>query len=178
MAAGARWFIMVRTEKNMKAMALGSAAMGVGIGLAAAWTMRRAIAHRGMGWLRETWSRITARDTFHARSACELDWAVNQAHRDQVTYFMKPLHHNLRTGDSVMLVRYPAGETNPMHRHPVGHGLYVLQGTLVTHRGSFERDTFVWFPPDEPMLHGAGPDEDLVALFTTSRNFRTDYLGR
>src|SRR5207253_747089 len=177
MAADVRSSIMVRTEKTMKAMALGSAAMGLGLGVAAVWTMRNAIVHGGLGWLRETWARLTARDVFHARSAYELDWAPNQAHRGAVTYFMKPLHRNARTGDSVMLVRYPAGEMNPMHRHPVGHGIYVLQGTLVTHRGSFGRDTFVWFPPNEPMAHGAGPDEDLVGLFTTSRNFRTDYLG-
>jgi quercetin dioxygenase-like cupin family protein len=169
----------------MKAMALGSAAMGVGIGLAAVWAMRHALVHGGLAWMRRArWglvarltARFTARDTFSATSAYALDWTRNNGHQDHVTYFMKPLHHNARTGDSVILVRYPAGQMNPPHRHPVGHGLFVLQGTLVTHRGSFGRDTFVWFPPHEPMAHGAGPDEDLVALFTTSKDFRTEYLG-
>lgn len=162
----------------MKTMALGSAAMGLGIGLTAVWAMRNAIVRGVIAWLRRAWWCLTARDTFHAKSAHELDWSRNQGHQDQVTYFTKPLHYNPRTGDSVMLVRYPAGEMNPMHEHPVGHGIYVLQGTLVTHRGNFGRDTFVWFPPNEPMTHGAGPDEDLVALFTRSKNFRTNYLLR
>jgi quercetin dioxygenase-like cupin family protein len=106
----------------------------------------------------------------------ELDWARNQQHQDAVTYFMKPLFENPHNGDRVLLVRYAAGQMNPTHTHPVGHGMYVLQGTLVTHRGSFGPDTFVWFPPHEPMSHGAGPNGELVALFTTSRNFRTHYV--
>lgn len=161
----------------MKMLAVGSAAMGLGIGLAAVWAMRHALVHRGLSWLRDTWHIVTARDTFSARGAYELDWTRNESHQDKVTFFMKPLHHNARTGNRVMLVRYPAGEINPMHQHPVGHGMYVLQGTLVTHKGSFGQHTFVWFPPGEPMVHGAGPDEDMVALFTTSKNFSTEYLG-
>ena len=162
----------------MKTIVIGSTAMGVGIGLAAIWAMRNALVHQGLAPLRRLWWRLTARDRFSATHAYALDWTRNESHRDRVTYFMKPLHANPRTGDSVMLVRYPAGEMNPPHRHPVGHGLYVLQGTLVTHRGSFGPGTYVWFPPNEPMAHGAGPDGDLVALFSTSRNFRTQYLDR
>jgi len=162
----------------MKAMAFGSAAVGMGVGLAAVWAMRHAIVHGGLRRLREAWWRLAARDTFSATSTYQLDWTRNAGHQDRVTYFMKPLHCNPRTGDSVLLVRYPAGEMNPQHCHPVGHGMYVLQGTLVTHRGSFGPHTFVWFPPNEPMSHGAGPDQDMVALFTTSRQFRTDYHGR
>ncbi len=150
--------------------------MGLGIGLAALWAMRQAVVHGGLKWLAELVRRLMARRGFMAVSAYEIDWSRNQLHQDIVTYFMKPLFDNPRTGERVLLVRYPAGETNPTHTHPVGHGMYVLQGTLVTHRGTFGRDTFVWFPPNEPMSHGAGPDEELVALFTTGRNFRTDYL--
>jgi hypothetical protein len=106
-----------RQEQTLKTMALGSAAMGVGIGLAALWAMRNAIIHGGMARLREAWWRLTARDAFSATSAYALDWTRNQGHQDRVTYFMKPLHCNARTGDSVMLVRYPAGEMNPIHRH-------------------------------------------------------------
>ena len=89
---------------------------------------------------------------------------------------MKPLHQDPQTGHVVLLVRYPAGSVNPGHRHPVGHGMYVLQGRLVTHRGVFERDAFVWFPPNETMMHGAGPDEDLTVLFMTDESFATRYV--
>jgi quercetin dioxygenase-like cupin family protein len=150
--------------------------MGLGVGVATIWALRAPIIDAGLGLVRGTLERLFARDAFRATSAYEMDWVRNACHQDCVKYFMKPLHHNLRTGNTVMLVRYPAGEMNPPHRHPVGHGIYVLQGTLVTHRGNHPRDTFVWFPPNETMTHGAGPDEDLLALFMTGEKFRTDYV--
>jgi quercetin dioxygenase-like cupin family protein len=36
------------------------------------------------------------------------------------------------TGMEVRLVRYPAGVVNVRHTHPCAHGMYVLEGTLVT----------------------------------------------
>ena len=166
------------TSTTMKTLALAPATMGLGIALAAAWAMRHAIVHGGREWLRELMRRFTAQPGFKAVSAYELSWSRNQLHQDVVTYFMKPLFDNPCSGERVLLVRYPAGEINPTHSHPTGHGMYVLQGTLVTHRGTFGPGTFVWFPPGEPMSHGAGPDDELVALFTTSRNLRTDYPAR
>ncbi len=64
------------------------------------------------------------------------------------------------------MVRYPAGFVNPSHTHPCGHGLYVLEGTLVTHKGMFPPGTFVWFPEGEVMEHGATEEGDVTALFT------------
>ena len=62
------------------------------------------------------------------------------------------------TGMMVRLVRYPAGVINPNHTHPCGHGMFVLEGNLVTHRGSFGPGSFVWFPEGEAMEHGASAD--------------------
>jgi hypothetical protein len=42
---------------------------------------------------------------------------------------------------------------NPRHTHPCAHGMFVLEGTLVTHSGSYV-STFVWFPEGTAMEHG------------------------
>ena len=69
--------------------------------------------------------------------------------------FRKELYTDPETGALVRLVRYPAGVINPSHTHPCGHGMYVLEGKLVTHDGTFDPGTFVWFPEGEVMEHGA-----------------------
>jgi hypothetical protein len=46
---------------------------------------------------------------------------------------------------------------------------------LVTDRGTFGPETFVWFPPGDLMTHGAGSDADLVLLLIAQRGIRTDY---
>jgi quercetin dioxygenase-like cupin family protein len=91
-------------------------------------------------------------------------------------FHVKPLLNEPETGMSVTLLRYPAGLINPHHTHPCGHGMYVLEGKLVTHRGEFGPGTFVWFPEGEPMQHGASPEGDMVALFITNKPFRIDYV--
>ena len=73
-------------------------------------------------------------------------------------------------------MRYPAGVINPRHTHPRGHGMYVLKGTLVTHKGRFPPGTFVWFPEGEVMEHGASAGEDVVVVFVTNKGFRIDYV--
>lgn len=67
----------------------------------------------------------------------------------------KDLFQDLETGMEIRLVRYPAGFVNPLHTHPCGHGMFVLEGTLATRRGTFGPGSFVWFPEGEPMEHGA-----------------------
>ena len=123
-------------------------------------------------WLRY----LQRRSEFHAVAPAELSWVPN-AHRELVTYFMKLLSSDEHTGEVAMLVRYPAGQVNPPHVHPVGHSMYVLQGTLVTHHGSFGPGTYVWFPPDQVVSHGAGPDGDVVVIFTTHAGMSIDYAA-
>ena len=96
---------------------------------------------------------------------------------DQVgrTMFRKELFADPDTGMMVRLVRYPAGFITPNHTHPCGHGMYVLEGTLVTHRGSFGPGSFVWFPEGEVMEHGASASGDVTAVFITNKPFRIDY---
>jgi quercetin dioxygenase-like cupin family protein len=148
-----------------------SAISGLGLGVIGT----RAISGgRGKQWLWETmrWLKaLTSRSSFAAASVASVDWGRNQEGQDSVTYFMKPLFKR----PLVMLVRYPAGQMNAPHSHPVGHGMYVLQGSLVTNRGTFGPETFVWFPPGEMMTHGAGNEADLVLLLIALRGIRTDY---
>jgi quercetin dioxygenase-like cupin family protein len=92
-------------------------------------------------------------------------------------FYVRPLLDEPETGMSVVMLRYPAGFTNPHHTHPCGHGMYVLEGKLVTHRGEFGPGMFVWFPEGEPMQHGASPDADMVALFITNKPFSIDYVA-
>jgi hypothetical protein len=54
--------------------------------------------------------------------------------------------------------------------------MYVLEGTLVTHKGKFGPGSFVWFPEGEVMEHGASPEGDVVVLFITNKSFRIDYV--
>ena len=88
--------------------------------------------------------------------------------------FRKELYTDPETGALIRLVRYPAGVINPWHTHPCGHGMYVLEGNLVTHAGTFAPGTFVWFP--EVMEHGASTEGDVTVLFVTNKTFRIDYV--
>lgn len=79
-------------------------------------------------------------------------------------------------GAGIRVVRYPASVINPKHTHPCGHGMYVLEGNLVTHKGTFGPGTFVWFPEGEIMEHGASPGGDVTVLFITNKRFQIDYV--
>jgi len=90
--------------------------------------------------------------------------------------YRKDLYTDPETGAEIRLVRYPRGVINPKHTHPCGHGMYVLEGTLVTHAGSFPPGSFVWFPEGETMEHGASANGDVVVVFITNKPFRIDYV--
>jgi ethanolamine utilization protein EutQ (cupin superfamily) len=53
--------------------------------------------------------------------------------------------------------------------------MYVLEGTLVTHEGRFGPGSFVWFPEDETMEHGASTEQDVTVLFITNKPFEIRY---
>jgi quercetin dioxygenase-like cupin family protein len=90
--------------------------------------------------------------------------------------FRKELYTDPETGVLIRLVRYPAGVINPRHTHPCGHGMYVLEGKLATHVGTFGPGMFVWFPEGEVMEHGASSEGDVTVLFVTNKPFRIDYV--
>jgi anti-sigma factor ChrR (cupin superfamily) len=82
-----------------------------------------------------------------------------------------PLHSDDETGMMVVKMVYRAGFTNTWHTHPCGHGIYVLDGVLDTHRGTYGPGNFVWFPEGGTMQHGATADQDCTFLFVTNKAF-------
>ncbi|MGO1266077.1 MAG: cupin domain-containing protein [Microbacterium gubbeenense] len=82
-----------------------------------------------------------------------------------------PLINDADTGMSVQKVVYRAGHTTTWHTHPAAHGMYVLEGTLVTHQGEFGPGEFVWFPEGGKMQHGARDDQDVTFLFIVNKPF-------
>lgn len=117
-------------------------------------------------------SKLTAID------ANSLPWEERFNENIGRAMFRKELFTDPETGALVRLVRYPAGVINPSHTHPCGHGMYVLEGNLVTHAGTYGPGSFVWFPEGEVMEHGASPDGDVIALFVTNKTFRIDYVEK
>lgn len=162
----------------MRAFVLDAASLALGVAIrpVVSWVFYR------WGWRAFAQvDRVRSRDRpsrFKATRVDEIEWRRNEQHRAQTTFFMKPLPRDGSADGVLMLVRYPAGQINPEHVHPVGHGMYVLQGELATHRGTFSPGTFVWFPANEAMWHGAGPTEDVVVVFSTSPYMTTRYLAR
>jgi quercetin dioxygenase-like cupin family protein len=115
---------------------------------------------------------------FLAVDTKELPWEERLIEALGKAVYRKEFFSDPDTGMLVRLVRYPAGVINPAHTHPCGHGMYVLEGTLVTHKGAFGPGCFVWFPEGEVMEHGASADADVVVVFITNKPFRIDYLPR
>ena len=115
-------------------------------------------------------------DEFFAIDASERPWEERYNEKLGKVIYRKDLRTDPETGAEIRLVRYPAGLVNPSHTHPCGHGLYVLEGHLATHKGTFGPGTFVWFPEGEVMEHGATADADVTVLFITDKRFRIDYV--
>jgi quercetin dioxygenase-like cupin family protein len=115
-------------------------------------------------------------DAFFAIHTPDQPWEERFNEKIGRTLYRKNLYIDPETGAEIRLVRYPAGVINPGHTHPCGHGMYVLEGTLVTHKGRFAPGTFVWFPEGEVMEHGASADGDVTVLFITNKSFRIDYV--
>jgi quercetin dioxygenase-like cupin family protein len=106
----------------------------------------------------------------------EIPWEERFNEKLGRALFRKDLLNDQETGMEIRLVRYPSGVINPKHTHPCGHGMYVLEGTLVTHKGRFGPGSFVWFPEGEVMEHGASSEGDVIVLFITNKSFRIDYV--
>ncbi len=117
------------------------------------------------------------RKEFFAVNTLDQPWEERYNEKLGRAIFRKDLYTDPETGGEIRIVRYPAGVVNPLHTHPCGHGLYVLEGQLVTHKGTFGPGTFVWFPEGEVMEHGASTDADVTVLFITNKSFRIDYVA-
>lgn len=114
--------------------------------------------------------RLTAIDTQAA------PWEEIYNEHLKKTLYRKSLFEDPETGMEIRMVRYPAGVVNTRHTHPCGHGMYVLEGTLVTHAGSFGPGHFIWFPEGGEMEHGAAAGTDVTVLFVTNKKFEIHYV--
>jgi quercetin dioxygenase-like cupin family protein len=105
-----------------------------------------------------------------------LPW--EERYREEIgrSTYRKLLVQDPDTGMEVRLVRYPAGLLTPWHTHPCAHGIYVLDGTLVTHAGRYGPGNFVWFPEGNAMRHGAADEGDTTVLFITNKPFDMRFL--
>jgi quercetin dioxygenase-like cupin family protein len=113
---------------------------------------------------------------FVAIDTNQMDWEDRFNEKIGSTLFRKFLLSDPDTGMIVQLVKYPAGLINPNHTHPCAHGMFVLEGNLLTSRGTFGPGSFVWFPEGETMEHGATAEEDVVVVFITNKAFSIDYV--
>ncbi len=104
-----------------------------------------------------------------------LPWEERFNEKIGAALYRKNLIEDPETGMEVRLVRYPAGIVNPLHTHPCAHGMYVLEGTLVTHDGRYGPGHFVWFPEGLEMEHGASAEGDVTVLFITNKPFEIHY---
>ena len=104
-----------------------------------------------------------------------LPWEDRFNEQTGVTLHRKEIFQDPDTGMQVRIVRYPAGFVNPWHTHHCAHGMYVLEGTLVTHDGSYGPGSFVWFPEGSEMQHGATAEEPVTVLFITNKPFDIHY---
>jgi quercetin dioxygenase-like cupin family protein len=104
-----------------------------------------------------------------------LPWEARWNEHLGKTLFRKNLVTDPETGMEIRVVRYPAGVINTRHTHPCAHGMYVLEGTLVTHAGRYGAGYFVWFPEGMEMEHGATAEGDVTVLFITNKPFEIHY---
>jgi quercetin dioxygenase-like cupin family protein len=114
---------------------------------------------------------------FFALDTGSLPWEERRNPNLPAPIFRKALHTDPETGVFFQIVKYPRGVVNPWHTHPCAHALFVLEGTLVTHRGRFGPGAFVWFPEGERMEHGASAEGDVKVLLVSNKAFSIDYAA-
>ena len=105
----------------------------------------------------------------------DMPWEESYVEQLKMSIPVKEFIEDPETGVSVRKIRYAAGFTNPWHTHPCAHGIYVLDGLLKTHAGTFGPGSFIWFPEGMLMEHGATPDNDVTILFITNKEFDIHY---
>jgi quercetin dioxygenase-like cupin family protein len=115
-------------------------------------------------------------NSYYTLKVAEMPWQERFNEKLGRALYRKDLYTDPANGMEIRLVRYPAGVINPAHTHPCGHGMYVLEGTLVTHQGKYSPGSFVWFPEGEVMEHGASAEGDVTVVFITNKAFRIDYV--
>ncbi len=103
-------------------------------------------------------------------------WIKKYTNNCEIPLSEKKLLEDKETGMEVSIAHYPAGYKTVLHRHSIGHGMYVLDGKLWTNKGILEKYDFIWFPAGTEMEHGAAEDDDCTVLFITNGKFDIEYI--
>jgi quercetin dioxygenase-like cupin family protein len=106
----------------------------------------------------------------------DMPWKPEIAETLHRSYLVKYMIRDADTGMEVLMVRYPAGLVIPLHTHPCAHGMYVVEGVLVTDEGRYPPGSFIWFPEGLRMKHGATAEQDVTVLFMTNKPFGITYV--
>ncbi len=114
-------------------------------------------------------------DEYYAIDTKSTEWEASHNPRLGVDLGRLMLRKDPRTATEIRMIRYPKGIVNPPHTRPCGHGIFVLEGTLKTHRGEYGPGTWVWFPQGDVMEHGATNEADVVGIFITDGAFEINY---
>lgn len=105
----------------------------------------------------------------------EMPWEERYNPRQKKSSYRKLLIQDPETGVYIHIRHYPAGFKTPWHRHPMGHGMYILQGHLKTNFGVYGPGEFVWHPEGILAEHGGTEDEDVILLFFTNKTYGINY---
>ena len=89
---------------------------------------------------------------FYAINTLQQPWEERFNEKLGRALFRKMLYTDPESGMEIRLVCYPAGVINPLHTHPCGHGMYVLDGQLSVQVGEStvlaDAGTYVVVPKD------------------------------
>ena len=108
-------------------------------------------------------------NVFNAIDTGTTEWDLSHNPKLGVDLGRLMLRKDPDTGAEIRMIRYPKGVLNPEHTHPCGHGIFVLEGKLQTHNGTYGPGTWVWFPQGETIEHGATGEGDMVGIFCRRR---------
>ncbi|MGI6500841.1 MAG: cupin domain-containing protein [Anaerostipes sp.] len=89
----------------------------------------------------------------------------------------KQLLLDSETGMEINYMDYPAGFTTIKHRHSAGHGLFVLEGQLLTGGDLYGPGTLVWYPEGIEIDHGATKEHGVKCLLISNKTFSIEYVS-
>jgi anti-sigma factor ChrR (cupin superfamily) len=83
---------------------------------------------------------------------------------------VKPLRDDRITGASTFLLRVDAGARVPLHEHPGGEELFIIQGDLRVDDVHLETGDYLYTPPEA--RHAAASQRGCVVLVTIPKPVR------
>lgn len=104
------------------------------------------------------------------------EWFYRATSTDGKIFGKKGIVLDEDTGIQINYMNYPAGFTTYKHKHPAGHGFFVISGQLQSGGNFYGPDTFIWYPEGYITDHGASAYEDLLCLQISNKAFSIEYV--